>query len=51
MIEWNIGLKGMIKRIEKLLLILVLKNKPQINAKLYESFIKRGVCEAYPNTA
>jgi len=27
-----IGLKRMIKRIEKLLLILVLKNKPQINA-------------------
>ncbi len=27
-----IGLKRMIKRIEKLLLILVLKNEPQINA-------------------
>ncbi len=26
-------------------------NKPQMNAKLYESFIKRGVCEAYPNTS
>ncbi len=27
------------------------KIEPQMNAKLYESFIKRGVCEAYPNTA
>jgi putative protease len=25
--------------------------EPQMNAKLYESFIKRGVCEAYPNTS
>ncbi len=25
--------------------------EPRMNAKLYESFIKRGVCEAYPNTS